>query len=113
MTKVIAYFLSIFLIQSLVQAAEFPTEHWEKVQPKDAGLDEARLIEARDYALTGGGSGCIIRGGKLVLEWGDQSHRYDLKSSTKSFGAAVLGLAVKDGKMKLDDKARKHHSTLG
>jgi CubicO group peptidase (beta-lactamase class C family) len=46
-------------------------------------------------------------------QWGDLEQRYDLKSSTKSFGAAALGVAIKDGKMQLSDKARSHHPTLG
>ena len=93
--------------------AEFPGAHWTKATPAEVGLDEAKLNQARDYALTGGGSGCITRGGKLVMTWGNPAQRYDLKSSTKSFGAAALGLAIKDAKMQLQDKARRHHPTLG
>jgi len=95
------------------QAAEFPNAHWLTATPAEAGLDEAQLIKARDYALTGGGSGCVIRGGKLVFSWGDFKQRYDLKSTTKSFGATALGLAIGDGRMKLDDLAHSHHPTLG
>jgi CubicO group peptidase (beta-lactamase class C family) len=87
--------------------------NWSTTTPLEAGLDEAKLLQARDYALTGGGSGCIIRAGKLVLSWGDMKQRYDLKSTTKSFGAAALGLAIKDGKVRLSDKARAHHPSLG
>lgn len=95
------------------RAAEFPGEHWMPALPADQGFDAAKLERARDYALTGGGSGCIIRGGKLVFTWGDQRQRYDLKSTTKSFGAAALRLALKDGKMRLSDKVRVHHPALG
>ncbi|HAV63815.1 MAG TPA: hypothetical protein DCY13_15800 [Verrucomicrobiales bacterium] len=94
-------------------AATYPGQAWTRISAQDAGLDEARLIQARDYALTGGGSGFITRGGRLVLSWGDPAQRYDLKSTTKSFGSAALGLAVMDGKLRLDDKARQHHPTLG
>jgi len=83
------------------------------VTPAEAGLDEARLLQARDYALTGGGSGYIVRGGKLVLSWGDPETLYDLKSSSKSIGVTALGIALLDGKVKLDDKARLHHPTFG
>jgi CubicO group peptidase (beta-lactamase class C family) len=48
-----------------------------------------------------------------VFSWGDPKRLYDLKSTTKSFGAAALGLAIKDGKLRLSDKARSHHPTLG
>ena len=36
-----------------------PEAAWQRVTLSEAGLDEARLAQARDYALTGVGSGCI------------------------------------------------------
>jgi hypothetical protein len=76
-------------------------------------MDARLLAQARDYALTAGGSGFITRHGKLVMTWGDTKELYDLKSSTKSIGATALGLAITDGKMKLDDLAQKYHPTFG
>lgn len=76
-------------------------------------MDAGELAQARDYALTGEGSGMIIRHGKMVLSWGDLKARYDLKSTTKSFGAAAFGLALLDGKLRLEDRAIKFHPTLG
>jgi CubicO group peptidase (beta-lactamase class C family) len=90
-----------------------PVSGWESVTPQQAGMDESRLREARDYALTGGGSGCIIRGGKLVMSWGNQTTRYDLKSTTKSIGVTALALAVKDGFVNLDDKVRLYCPDIG
>jgi len=81
---------------------------WNTYIPEHLGMDEARLQEARDYALTGGGSGCVVYGGKMVMAWGDQHKRYDIKSSTKSIGVTALGLAIKEGIVSLDDNARKH-----
>jgi CubicO group peptidase (beta-lactamase class C family) len=98
----------------LCAAAEaWPSEEWTRATPGEAGLDEARLIQAREYALTGEGSGYITRSGNLVLAWGDARQSYDLKSSTKSFGAIALGLAIKDGKFALADKALALHPTFG
>ncbi len=94
-------------------AEEFPGARWVTATPAEVGLDATLLGQARDYALTGGGSGHIIRHGKLVLAWGDPKQRYDLKSTTKSFGTAALGLAIKDGKLRLEDRARQHHPELG
>ncbi len=71
------------------------------------------MEEARDYALTGGGSGCIIHHGKQVLAWGDRKQLYDLKSSAKSFGVTVPGLALMDGKVKLDDPAKEFFPAFG
>lgn len=94
-------------------APVWPGETWESCTPAEAGLDEAMLAKARDYALTGEGSGFIARHGKMVMSWGDQTTLYDIKSSSKSFGVTVLGLALKDGKVKLDDPASKYHPTFG
>ena len=76
-------------------------------------MDARMLGRARDYALTGGGSGCIVRGGRVVLVWGDQERRYDLKSTTKSIGVIALGLALADGKISLADKAGRHQPAIG
>ena len=81
---------------------------WESVTPASQGMDGARLEQARAYALTGGGSGCVARDGKLVMAWGDEDRRYDIKSSTKSIGVTALGLAIDDGIVGLHDKARTH-----
>src|SRR5262245_39094775 len=95
-------------------AEEFwPSNEWNRATPADVGLEQGKLEAARDYALTAGGSGYILRHGRLALSWGDARQVYDLKSSTKSFGSIALGLAVKDGKVRLDDRARRFHPTLG
>ncbi len=103
--------LACLTIAALPVAAEqpWPGDEWERAEPSEMGLDPALLAQVQEYALTGGGSGCIVRGGKLVLAWGDQAQRYDLKSTTKSIGVTALGLAIGDGLMALDDRARKHH----
>ncbi len=94
---------------SLAADEVWPETKWAKAKPAAVGMDEAQLRKARDYALTGGGSGFITRHGKLVMSWGDLSRRYDLKSTTKSIGVTALGLAIADGKIRLDDRVLKHH----
>ena len=44
---------------------------------------------------------------------GDPKQQYDLKSTTKSFGATALAVALKDNKIKLEDNAQKYHPTFG
>jgi CubicO group peptidase (beta-lactamase class C family) len=106
-------------LRSMPAAAEeqWPGRDWLRATPAETGMDEARLRQARDYALTGGGSGYVIRhhpgGARLVMAWGSPTQRYDLKSSTKAIGVTALGLAVTDGKMKLTDKAARYHPSLG
>jgi CubicO group peptidase (beta-lactamase class C family) len=100
-------------LHGAVPQASYPGEKWVSKSPAEVGLDEAMLAEARDYALTGGGSGFIVRGGAVVMKWGDPAERYDLKSTTKSIGITALGLAIGDGKLKLTDKARDCHPQFG
>jgi CubicO group peptidase (beta-lactamase class C family) len=115
MKRLITCLLLLFLIlsPSNVPAAGWPGTKWETATPSELGLDASKLSQARDYALTGEGSGCIIYQGKLVMSWGDAAALYDLKSSSKSIGSSILGLAIKDGKVKLDDLAKSHHPGFG
>ncbi len=107
------YFGGIALLFLILSASGSQSFNWEDATPEQAGMAKSVLEQARDYALTGGGSGCIIRGGKRVMFWGDQSKRYDIKSSTKSVGVTALGLAIKDGIVNLDDKAQQHCPDVG
>jgi len=94
--------------------AVWPGRKWEQTRPVEVGMDGAILLRARDYALTGEGSGCVIRYGRCVMQWGDQTKRYDLKSTTKAIGITAVGLALKDGKINsLRDQPKKYHPGFG
>jgi len=103
----------LLLCNALSAGEIWPMPEWPRAAPAEVGMDEARLRTARDYALTGGGSGYVVRRGKLAMRWGSPTQTYDLKSTTKSIGITALGLAVLDGKMQLGDKAIDHHPDLG
>ncbi len=109
-----AFALAALLGLAPAPAVEFwPGAEWPRATPAEAGLGEAWLETARDYALSAGGSGYITRGGRLVMAWGDASQRYDLKSTTKSLGSIALGLALQDGKVHLQDRAQALHPGFG
>ena len=91
----------------------WPTGGWAATSPESAGMDPAKLAAARDYALTGGGSGMITRGGRLVMSWGNMSALYELKSSTKSIGVTALGLAMGDRLLDPSDPAGWYLSDIG
>jgi len=94
--------------------AVWPGRTWEQARPEEVGMDAAILRKGCDYALTGDGSGCVIRHGRCVIKWGDQKQRYDLKSTTKAIGITAVGLALKDGKINsLRDCAKKYHPSFG
>jgi len=100
-------------VLSAARAQSWPAADWQDVDPQTAGLAAEKLAAARDYAASAGGSGCIIYRGRRVMRWGDPEKLYDLKSTSKSIGVTLLGVALQDGKVRLDDPAQKHHPTLG
>ena len=66
-----------------------PKLAFQQAVPEHAGMDERILNEIRTFALQKGGAGCVLRGGKTVLHWGDQKEIFDIFSSTKSIGVTV------------------------
>ena len=107
-----ALLTSLVVVQvstNTANGSDCPGEFWADLPPGQPGLDGGLLEKARDYALTGGGSGIVIHRGKAVMRWEDQRRTYDLKSTSKSIGGTVLGLAMKDGFVRLDDKAAEIH----
>jgi CubicO group peptidase (beta-lactamase class C family) len=96
-------------------AAAWPGKEWATATPESRGMSAAALDEAAAYSQRyGGASGCVIRHGYLVKEWGPTTALADIKSATKgAFGATALGLAVDEGLVGLDDRARTHSPGLG
>jgi len=98
-----------------ILASGYPHDAWPTASPVSQGLSQAGVDAAAEYAQKhGGGSGCIIRHGVLVKEWGDPSALADIKSATKgSVGTTLLGLAVNAGLVSLDDVAGQHYPAIG
>lgn len=99
-----------FAAQAHGNGTLWPAGPWKPATPQEVGMEPASLARARDYALTGEGSGLVTRYGMVVLQWGDQSRIYDLKSSTKAIGVTAVGLALLDRKfLSLHDLASRYH----
>jgi CubicO group peptidase (beta-lactamase class C family) len=93
----------------------WPGREWQTATPESQGLSGPALDVAAAYAeKCGGGSGCVIRHGYLVKEWGDPKKLADIKSATKGVvGATLLGLAVDGRLVALDDPVVKHYPAIG
>jgi CubicO group peptidase (beta-lactamase class C family) len=106
---------TILSVSRSARADVWPGKEWAASTPESQGMSGAALDQAGDYSQRhGGASGCVIRRGYLVKEWGSPSALADIKSATKgSVGATVLGLAIDAGLVRLDDKARLHSPQLG
>ncbi|HEV3165010.1 MAG TPA: serine hydrolase [Isosphaeraceae bacterium] len=92
----------------------WPGDEWQTASPQSQGMAGESLDAAAAYAEKSGGSGCVIRHGYLVKEWGDPRKLADIKSATKgAVGTTLLGLAVDAGLVKLDDLATTHYPLIG
>ena len=95
-------------------ASAFPRTTWPQAKPGAVGMSTAKLLEAKAAAKRYGvGAGCVIRHGLVVFRWGDFDQRFLVQSATKSWGSALLGLALDAGKFTLRDKVRNHLPNLG
>jgi CubicO group peptidase (beta-lactamase class C family) len=99
-----AFVAAAMLAVAPVTAVEYwpSATAWASATPTQAGLNSTKLAAALSYGSARGGSGVVVRGGRVVGKWGSQTTRYVLRSTTKSFGAVILGLALKDGLVDLD-----------
>lgn len=93
-------------------AQVYPGATWDTATPAEMGMDAALLAQARAHAQGAGGAGMIVRSGYVVESWGNTHAVLELKSSTKSLGSLLLGLALGDGLLGLDDAAVQHLATL-
>jgi CubicO group peptidase (beta-lactamase class C family) len=93
----------------------WPQKDWMTASPESQGMSEVLLEKAAQYAFkAGGGSGCIIRHGYLVKEWGARDKLADTKSNAKgTMGTTTLGLALDAGLLKIDDRAQQHYPQMG
>lgn len=91
------------------QSDAWPTAGWRSTTPEEQGLDSVRLADAlltlRDKVNLH--SLLIIRHGKVVADAYfypyDGRAPHDLSSVTKSIMTTLIGIAVDQGKLKLDD----------
>jgi len=102
-------------------AAESPTgsatvpsdatsEPWPAATPAEAGFDRPRLAAlARQTRRQASTCFAVVRDGRLVREWSwrdtDPDDPREVFSVTKSVASALVGIAVKDGVLALDDRA--------
>lgn len=91
------------------QSGPFPGEHWQQLRsPAQAGWSDSGLKTARAFAQEiGSTSVLIVQHGMIVASWGDAMHRSNLHSCRKSLLSSLIGIAVADGKINLDDTLAK------
>ncbi|MCC6683394.1 MAG: serine hydrolase [Phycisphaeraceae bacterium] len=100
-----------------LHAQTWPGAAWETATPESVGLSSQALQYAQTFATTEGsstgGSGYVIKNGKLVWSWGSATQTYDITSVTKSFGSTALGLAIGQGLVSLYVPAQIYLPSVG
>jgi CubicO group peptidase (beta-lactamase class C family) len=106
-------FIALLLLALAVDANSHsravPAAEWKRLaSPEQAGWTAENLGKIRDYLeQIGSTSAMIVQHGVVVAAWGDITHRSNLHSCRKSLLNALIGIAVADGKINLDDTLAK------
>jgi CubicO group peptidase (beta-lactamase class C family) len=85
-------------------AGPVPGAEWTRAaSPEAAGWSGDKLRAAREYSQRlDTAAVVVVAGGQVVDEWGRVSERFNIHSMRKSILTALIGMAVDEGKMKLD-----------
>lgn len=113
MRRLLAAAVAGLFLPGEIVAQVYPGATWQTATPAAMGMDPALLEQARDYAESGGGAGIVVRSGYVVKSWGNTGDVWELKSSTKSIGSMLVGLAIQDGEYAFDDAMIDHIASGG
>jgi CubicO group peptidase (beta-lactamase class C family) len=76
---------------------------WQSTDPGSLGWSIAKLDAARRYADRSNATAImVVQDGKVVARWGDVSRKVSVASIRKSLLSALFGIAVAEGRIKLN-----------
>jgi CubicO group peptidase (beta-lactamase class C family) len=79
----------------------YPGLQWEHTTGH--GWSPERLAQAQAYSERAGSTGVmIVQDGRVVAQWGDTARKSPIASVRKSLLSALYGIAVEEGKVRLD-----------
>ena len=83
---------------------KYPAKSWQKAKsPEELGWSSEGLKQVRELAGSFDTAAVmIVDDGIVVDEWGETDRKFNVHSIRKSFLSALYGLAVKEGKIKLN-----------
>jgi CubicO group peptidase (beta-lactamase class C family) len=105
----------------------WPTAGWQTASPEEVGIDSVMLKELEEYLFRRNGDEddrkgqrtnafVLIKDGKLIFERYARGYTPEtpllLWSVSKSIGNTLLGIAVQEGKLNINDPASKYYSPL-
>jgi CubicO group peptidase (beta-lactamase class C family) len=101
----VALLLMGCMLQGHNQSAGVPGAEWKQLlHPDQAGWSAEKLATIKTYVeQIGSTSAMIVQHGVVVAAWGDVARKSNLHSCRKSLLNSLIGIAVADGKINLDD----------
>jgi len=97
------------VVEAASQSSGVPGAEWKQLAaPEQAGWSAKKLAEIHEYVEEiGSTSAMIVQHGVVVAAWGDVALRSNLHSCRKSLLNSLIGIAVAEGKINLDDTLQK------
>jgi CubicO group peptidase (beta-lactamase class C family) len=107
--RLMAFLLLVSGVEANCQSRVVPGAQWKQLgSPEQSGWSPKKLANIRDYLEEiGSTSAMIVQHGVVVAAWGDITHRSNLHSCRKSLLNSLIGIAVAEGKINLDDTLEK------
>jgi CubicO group peptidase (beta-lactamase class C family) len=111
--KMRVYLAALFLFVAAAglrcQTSVVPGADWQQLKSSEqAGWSADKLEGIHQYVEEiGSTSAMIVQHGVVVEAWGDVAHKSNLHSCRKSLLSALIGIAVAEGKIHLDDTLEK------
>jgi CubicO group peptidase (beta-lactamase class C family) len=101
--------LPVLVLAAAAQTGAVPGAEWQVLKsPEQAGSSAAKLALAHEFVEEiGSTSAMIVQHGVVVAAWGNVTHKSNLHSCRKSLLDALIGIAVSEGKINLDDTLEK------
>lgn len=81
-----------------------PGVEWEYLLPSQSGWSGKKLAAAKDWSrYIGSTAVVVVQHGAIVASWGDTDADLQLNSARKSLLSALIGIAVANGQIDLDE----------
>jgi CubicO group peptidase (beta-lactamase class C family) len=108
-SSMMAVLLLAMVVKAKPQLNGVPGMEWKQlVSPEQAGWSAKKLSKIHDYAEEiGSTASMIVQHGLLVVAWGDVAHKSNLHSCRKSLLNSLIGIAVAEDKINLNDTLEK------
>jgi CubicO group peptidase (beta-lactamase class C family) len=105
----VSTFLLALTVGAYAQSNSVPGVEWKQLaSPEQAGWPAKDFSRIHDYVEEiGATSAMIVQHGVVVAAWGDVARKSNLHSCRKSLLNSLIGIAVADGKINLDDTLEK------